>query len=79
MYPFLSRQIEKLPARAGRAVCSVLLVLLAADMLISALALVRYSERQTGSPEQTAVGQILDEYFPDEFIEKRYENLKLAD
>ena len=79
VYPFLSRQIEKLPARAGRAVCSILLVLLAADMLISALALVRYSERQTGSPEQTAVGQILDEYFPDEFIEKRYENLKLAD
>lgn len=79
VYPFLSRQIEKLPARAGRAVCSVLLVLLAADMLVSALALARYSERQTGSPEQTAVGQILDEYFPDEFIEKRYENLKLAD
>ena len=79
VYPFLSRKIEKLPARAGRAVCSVLLVLLAADMLISALALARYSERQTGSPEQTAVGQILDEYFPDEFIEKRYENLKLAD
>ena len=79
MCPFLSRQTEKLPARAGRAVCSVLLVLLAADMLISALALARYSERQTGSPEQTAVGQILDEYFPDEFIEKRYENLKLAD
>lgn len=79
VYPFLSRQIEKLPARAGRAVCSVLLVLLAADMLISALALARYSERQTGSPEQTAVGQMLDEYFPDEFIEKRYENLKLAD
>ena len=79
VYPFLSRQIEKLPARAGGAVCSVLLVLLAADMLISALALARYSERQTGSPEQTAVGQILDEYFPDEFIEKRYENLKLAD
>lgn len=79
VYPFLSRQIEKLPARAGRAVCSILLVLLAADMLISALALARYSERQTGNPEQTAVGQILDEYFPDEFIEKRYENLKLAD
>ena len=79
VYPFLSRQIEKLPARAGRAVCSILLVLLAADMLISALALARYSERQTGSPEQTAVGQILDEYFPDEFIEKRYENLKLTD
>ena len=79
VYPFLSRWIEKLPARMGKVVCSVLLVLLAADMLVSALALARYSERQAGKAEQTAVGQALDEFFPDEFIEKRYENLKLAD
>lgn len=79
VYPLLSRWIEKLPARAGKTGCTVLIVLLAADMLISALALARYSERQTGSPEQTAVGELLDEYFPDEFIESRYENLKLTD
>lgn len=79
VYPFLSRWIEKLPARMGKVVCSVLLVLLAADMLVSALALARYSERQAGKAEQTAVGQALDEFFPDGFIEKRYENLKLTD
>ena len=79
VYPFLSRWIEKLPARMGKVVCSVLLVLLAADMLVSALALERYSERQAGKAEQTAVGQALDEFFPDGFIEKRYENLKLTD
>lgn len=79
VYPFLSRWIEKLPARMGKVVCSVLLVLLAADMLVSALALARYSERQAGKEEQTAVGQALDEFFPDGFIEKRYENLKLTD
>ena len=70
VYPFLSRWIEKLPARMGKVVCSVLLVLLAADMLVSALALARYSERQAGKAEQTAVGQALDEFFPDGFIEK---------
>ena len=79
VYPFLSRWIEKLPARMGKVVCSVLLVLLAADMLVSALALARYSERQAGKAEQSAVGQALDEFFPDGFIEKRYENLKLTD
>ena len=79
VYPFLSRWIEELPARMGKVVCSVLLVLLAADMLVSALALARYSERQAGKAEQTAVGQALDEFFPDGFIEKRYENLKLTD
>lgn len=79
VYPLLSRWIEKLPARAGKIGCTVLVVLLAADMFVSALALARYSERQAGSPEQSAVGQMLDEYFPDEFIENRYENLKLTD
>ena len=79
VYPFLSRWIEKLPARAGKILCSVLLVLLAADMAVSALALARCSKRQAGEAEQTAVGQALDEFFPDEFIEKRYENLKLTD
>ena len=79
VYPLLSRWIEKLPARAGKIGCTVLIVLLAADMLVSALALARYSERQAGSPEQTAVGELLDEYFPDAFIERRYENLKLTE
>ncbi|HIZ12599.1 MAG TPA: putative ABC transporter permease [Candidatus Mediterraneibacter stercorigallinarum] len=79
VYPLLSRWIEKLPARAGNIGCTILVVLLAADMIVSALALARYSERQAGAPEQSAAGQMLDEYFPDEFIEKRYENLKLAD
>ena len=79
VYPLLSRWIEKLPARAGKIGCTVLIVLLAADMLVSALALARYSERQAGGPEQTAVGKLLDEHFPDAFIERRYENLKLTD
>lgn len=79
VYPLLSRWIEKLPARAGNIGCTILVVLLAADMIVSALALARYSERQAGAPEQSAVGQMLDEYFPDEFIENRYENLKLTD
>lgn len=79
VYPLLSRWIEKLPARAGNIGCTILVVLLAADMIVSALALARYSERQAGAPEQSAAGQMLDEYFSDEFIENRYENLKLTD
>ncbi len=79
VYPLLSCWIEKLPVRAGKIGCTILVVLLAADMLVSALALARYSERQAGTPEQSAAGQMLDEYFPDEFIENRYENLKLTE
>lgn len=78
IYPFLSRHLEKIPARAGKIICTVLVVFLAADMLISGMALNRYSERQSGNPEHTVIGEALDTYFPDDFIEKRYENLKLT-
>lgn len=79
LYPLLARWIERLPVRLGKILCILLLVFLLADMLVSSLALARYSERQMTNPSDTAIGRILDEYFPDEFIEHRYENLKLAE
>lgn len=78
VYPFLSKQIERLPKKMGRVLCSILLLFLAADMAVSFAALARYGERQNGKKGTGVVAEMLDEYFSDEFIEKRYENLKLA-
>lgn len=78
VYPFLSRQIERLPKKAGRIICSLLLVVLTADMALSFAALARYGERQEGKEGNGVIAEKLDEYFPDQFIEKRYENLKIA-
>ena len=62
----------------GRVLCSILLLFLAADMAVSFAALARYGERQNGKKGTGVVAEMLDEYFSDEFIEDRYENLKLA-
>ena len=78
VYPFLSKQIERLPKKKGGVLCSILLLFLAADMAVSFAALARYGERQNGKKGTGVVAEMLDEYFSDEFIEKRYENLKLA-
>lgn len=78
VYPFLSKQIERLSKKMGRVLCSILLLFLAADMAVSFAALARYGERQNGKKGTGVVAEMLDEYFSDEFIEKRYENLKLA-
>lgn len=78
VYPFLSKWIEKLPLKVGRVICTAILVFLVVDMGVSFAALTRYGERQSGEAKATAIGEVLDEYFPDEFIETRYENLKLA-
>lgn len=49
IYPFLSRLIEKLPVRAGKTGCNIMLVFMVFNCLISALALARYTERNTVS------------------------------
>lgn len=63
--PFLSRQIERLPKKAGRIICSLLLVVLTADMALSFAALARYGERQEGKEGNGVIAEKLDEYFPD--------------
>ena len=69
---------DRLPKKAGRIICSLLLVVLTADMALSFAALARYGERQEGKEGNGIIAEKLDEYFPDQFIEKRYENLKIA-
>ena len=72
VYPFLSRLIEKLPKKTGIWLTWMLVVFMVFDMLISALALMRYSSRYIGEEPLTAVGELLDEHFPDERMEKVY-------
>lgn len=47
IYPVLSRLIEKLPVRFGSILCNCMVVFMIFNCLISALALARYSQRNT--------------------------------
>ncbi len=83
IYPFLSRWIEKIPVRAGKIVTNLLIVFMLYNMLLSGMALARYTQRQAGEEpmgiflQKTA--EALDEHFPDERIEKIYPNLVIVD
>ena len=79
VYPFLSRRIERIPMRPGRALTWVLAVLMAANKGISALALGRYTARAAGIPAESAAAVFLDEHYPDERIERIYPNAILTD
>ena len=79
VYPVLSRWIEKIPARAGKILCNALILFMVINVIVTGLALARYSARQSGTADTSAVGKMLDGYFPDQFIESRYPNLKLTE
>lgn len=95
IYPKLSNLIERLPVRAGKILCNCLIVFMIFNMVLSSLALARYTQRHTGTggsgaeaagasspdarPEDNPLAAFLDARFPDERMERIYPNAKLVD
>lgn len=78
LYPRLSALIEKIPKRAGIIFTWLMIVFMVFNIIISGLALNRYSERQNGTTNESAVTGFLDEHFPNERMEKIYPNAKIV-
>ena len=55
-----------------------MLVFMSVNVVVSALALNRYTERQAGKEAETAVSVFLDEHFPDARMEHIYPNIILT-
>lgn len=80
IYPVLSKWIERLPIRVGKAATWLMLVFMVANMTVSGLALARYTERNTSdAPSQSALGELLDTHFPDERMERIYPKAVLVE
>lgn len=83
IYPRLAWLIEKIPIKQGKIIFNCLIVFMVFNMLVSSLALARYTERNTvpaaaESPAQNPVNEFLDSRFPNERIEHIYPNAKLV-
>ena len=76
IYPFFSRWIEKIPVRIGKPLCMIMVFFMSVNIALSGLALDRYSKRHDGLPAKNAVGELMDDWFPDPYMEKVYPNIK---
>lgn len=88
IYPFLSRLVEKIPGRLGAAACNIMIIFMIFNVIISSLALARYTERNTktdGSAVQEIsegnqrLNHFLDTYFTDERMKRIYPNVKIVE
>lgn len=79
IYPFLSRMIEKIPNRIGKALTWVLAIFMAFNCLISAAAVNRMSARHEGVEARSAFDVFLDETYPDEFLTQIYTHMAYSD
>ncbi len=85
IYPPLSRFIEKLPRKFGTVFFNCLIVFMIFNVIISSLALSRYTERHTATASETvstelsSLNSFLDRHFPDERMERIYPNAKIVE
>lgn len=81
IYPLLSRWIERIPRRAGTILFNILIVFMLVNIVVSSLALARYTERhtETAEAELTDLDRFLDSRFDDERMERIYPNAVLVE
>ena len=72
LYPPISAAIEKLPRRFGTVLTWALCVFMAADMVVSSAALVRYNNRLNGVPAANSIETYLDEHYDNDRMYKVY-------
>lgn len=77
-YPRFSDWIERIPKKTGMIGMNCMIVFMIINMMISGLALARYTERNTGIEREGTIVEILDERFPDSRIERIYPNAKIV-
>lgn len=76
IYPFLSKWIEKIPIRIGKPICMIMVVFMSVNIVISGLALDRYSKRHDGLSPENEIGVLMDHCFPDSYMKRIYPNIK---
>ena len=74
VYPALSNLIEKMPVKTGNILTVILIVFMIADIIISVVACLRQSERAEEKEPSNQVEVFLDKHFPDNKLNKIFEN-----
>lgn len=78
IYPRMSGLIEKLPALQGKVITWILVVFMICNALISAMAMVRYTQRQEGIEAKNTMEIFLDANYEDALIEKVWPNMVIT-
>lgn len=72
LYPILSRWIERIPMKQGRALTGILTVFMLCNLTVTSLALVRSAQRELGIAPHNQIEALVDEQYGDEVIDRIY-------
>lgn len=79
LYPRVAKWILKISNRVGKIVTWLLTVFFAIDILVSGVAVFRWSQRVEGIAPSNVFWEFVDERFPDERMKKIYANMEFTE
>ena len=74
--PFLMDLINRIPKKLFKPIAIGIAIFLLLDLGVSEIAMRRYKHRLEGYPARNIVEKLCDEYATNDFMEKRYSNMK---
>ena len=78
LYPRMARWILKIPNGVGKGITWLLTIFFLFNILVSGVALFRWSQRTEGIEPCNGFWEWVDERFPDERMEKVYANMEFT-
>lgn len=79
LYPVLASWIARISPRPGKVIVWVLLLFMAVNMTVSAMALTRYSDRAAGKPATQAWEVYMDQHYDDGVMKRIYPYAEMTD
>ena len=75
IFPLVIKWLNKIPKHFKKILVTCLVIFMTFDMLVSWTALLRQILRRNGYPPYTVIGRLYDKIYPDEFLQKIYNNM----
>ncbi|MDR2932327.1 MAG: putative ABC transporter permease [Oscillospiraceae bacterium] len=75
VYPVISAVIERIRKRPGVILSWVIVVFMSVNLCLSAFAVARWTERQSGAPAKSEIDTLIDTYYPDERLQQIYPSM----
>ncbi len=78
LYPTMARGIERIPPLAGKIATWAIMIVMTCNGLLTAAAMMRYTERQAEIVPQGQIRSLIDARYDDAYMEARWPNMKMT-
>ncbi|HHU28995.1 TPA: putative ABC transporter permease [bacterium] len=75
VYPFLNSMIEKVPIKLGKLMTVIFSIFMLFNLVLTGVVLLRQAQRHKNIKPYTFVGELIDEYYTDEYLSEVFPNM----